>query len=272
MLKQTLGAALVAAGLVGPAGQAGASSTEDNATTPPNRSVYRINGWVDGSVMAVAGLGALLPWAFANKLIHPKCPCDPSTVNAFDRAAIRNSSALAGSVSDLTVLLAFAGPAIADTIVLGFSRELLEDAVVFSEAIAVSGALVTLAKYTTQRPLPVVYAGRAPELIDSPSGYRSFYSGHTTLGFTMLTTFAWTYQARYGAAVWPWALVAVGGSSIAFERVAAGRHFYSDVLVGAVAGLAVGTAIPLLHARNWGLSLGGSVSDQHFVLTLNGRL
>jgi membrane-associated phospholipid phosphatase len=33
-------------------------------------------------------------------------------------------------------------------------------------------------------------------------------------------------------------------------RVASGRHFYSDVLVGAAAGTAIGTLIPYIHERN----------------------
>jgi membrane-associated phospholipid phosphatase len=238
----------------------------------PSESVYQINPWVDGAIIVTAGLGTLLPWAYADKLIHPKCPCDPNSVNAFDRPATRNASPLAGNLSDITVAISVLAPAIADAAALGVRRELLEDAVVYAEALSVCGALVTLAKYTTQRPLPIVYAGRAPDLIDRPGGYRSFYSGHTTLGFTALTTFAWTYRARYGPAWWPWIITAVGGGSIAVERVAAGRHFYSDVLVGALTGFAVGTVVPLLHARNWGIRVGGSFSEQHASLTVSGRL
>ena len=40
------------------------------------------------------------------------------------------------------------------------------------------------------------------------------------------------------------------GSSVAIERVADGRHFPSDVIVGAVMGTATGIAVPLLHARH----------------------
>lgn len=39
----------------------------------------------------------------------------------------------------------------------------------------------------------------------------------------------------------------VVGASVAVERVLAGYHFYTDVLVGAGAGLAVGTAVSVLH-------------------------
>jgi membrane-associated phospholipid phosphatase len=36
---------------------------------------------------------------------------------------------------------------------------------------------------------------------------------------------------------------------VAAERVAAGRHFYTDVAVGALAGAVVGTLVPLAHRR-----------------------
>ena len=44
----------------------------------------------------------------------------------------------------------------------------------------------------------------------------------------------------YGAAI-------LGGTTVAALRAAAGRHFPTDVLTGAVVGSAVGLAVPALH-------------------------
>jgi membrane-associated phospholipid phosphatase len=57
----------------------------------------------------------------------------------------------------------------------------------------------------------------------------------------VLTRYGWTWQ--------PWAVTVAVGTSVAFERVAAGKHFYSDVIVGAAAGTAVGSLVSLLHLR-----------------------
>ena len=64
-----------------------------------------------------------------------------------------------------------------------------------------------------------------------------------------------TANRRYGLTWEPWvATVAIGGS-VAVERVLAGRHFYTDVLVGAAAGLVVGTTVSWVHLRDRSLRL-----------------
>jgi membrane-associated phospholipid phosphatase len=105
-----------------------------------------------------------------------------------------------------------------------------------------------MAKYTVQRPLPRTYAGD-PTLLSRPGGYRSFYSGHVSVVFAALSVTAMTLEVRHHQHVWPWILAVAVGTMVAVERVAAGRHFYTDVAVGAVAGTAVGTLVPLAHRR-----------------------
>jgi membrane-associated phospholipid phosphatase len=112
----------------------------------------------------------------------------------------------------------------------------------------VNGALVTAAKYLVQRPLPRTYAGD-PGLVNSPGGYRSFYSGHASTAAAALGVVAMTLRYRYDQKVWPWFVAGGIEALIGFERVRAGRHFPSDVLVGALAGTAVGIAVPALHHR-----------------------
>jgi membrane-associated phospholipid phosphatase len=120
--------------------------------------------------------------------------------------------------------------------------------VVFSQTLAVNGALVTAAKFLVQRPLPRTYAGD-PSLIDRPEGYRSFYSGHTSLVFAGLSATAMTIRLRHGTKVWPWIVTGLVGTSVAVERVADGRHFPTDVITAAIMGSAVGIVVPALHAR-----------------------
>jgi membrane-associated phospholipid phosphatase len=135
-----------------------------------------------------------------------------------------------------------------DAVDIGVNDVWAADAEVFTETLVVNGALVTAAKYIVQRPLPRTYAGD-PNLINQPGGYRSFYSGHTSLVFAGLAATAMTMRLRYGEKVWPWVVTGVVGTSVAIERVADGRHFPSDVIVGALMGSATGIAVPWLHAR-----------------------
>ncbi len=222
------------------------------------QSVYHVSPAVDIPVTLGAGLAVALPYLQADRLIKPRCPCNPHEVNAFDRGAIGNKSPLAKSLSDVSVGIVLVAPLAFDAIDLGGLNDAwAEDALVFGETLAINGALVTLSKFLVQRPLPRTYAGD-PSLIDRPEGYRSFYSGHTSLVFAGLSATAMTIRYRYGEQTWPWVLTGVLGTSVAIERVADGRHFPTDVLAGALMGTAVGVLVPALHKRGGAASATGS--------------
>jgi membrane-associated phospholipid phosphatase len=224
----------------------------DEPEGPEQRSVYQV-GRADLGLTLLAAAGAIVPNRFPRQLTFRSCPCLPSEVNGFDRFAIDLHSKAADLTSDATVLLAIAVPMIADTIRLGFTPVLGEDVLVMAQSVAVNAAIVTAVKYLVQRPLPATYANR-DGLQEQAQGFRSFYSGHTSTAFAALATAAWTIHLRDGPKVWPWVVTGLVGASVGVERVLAGRHFPTDVLVGAAAGLAVGTLVPLLHARvpPWG--------------------
>lgn len=224
-----------------------AAASEPAAPVDPP-VVYRLRAEVDAPVIAGAAAAITVPALFASDIIRERCPCDPSEINGLDRGAVGNHSAFADVASDATAAAAMVVPPLLDLIDVGHGEAFQSDAVVFAETLLVNGALVQIAKYTVQRPLPRTYAGDA-SLIHSPGGYRSFYSGHTSTVFAALTSTAMTVRLRYGERWWPWGIAVGVGSSVALERVAGGRHFPSDVMVGAVAGSLVGIAVPALHAK-----------------------
>ena len=233
-----------------------AASVPPQAIEAAPRSVYRVNPLADGSIIGASALAIILPYAFASDLIHPHCPCDPAGVNALDRHVIGNHNKFLDDASDVTAGVVMLAPALLDSLDVGVSRGLVEDLTVYAETLAVNGALVTAVKYMVQRPLPRTYAGD-PALLNQPGGYRSFYSGHTSLVVAALSATAVTLEARHHQHFWPWILVAAVGGVVAAERVAAGRHFYTDVAVGAVAGAAVGTLVPLAHRHDEQVPMGG---------------
>ena len=77
----------------------------------------------------------------------------------------------------------------------------------------------------------------------------SFYAGHVATAFAMMSVVSQTLRYRYGHRVWPWIVTAALGTSMAIMRMGSGDHFPTDVIVGAVAGLAVGITVPWLHER-----------------------
>jgi membrane-associated phospholipid phosphatase len=232
---------------------AGAGGAEPSAPgakpDPPDAPIYAIHPAVDVPVLAASALVAGIPSLLASEIIDKSCPCDPSTVNRFDRGAIGNKDDVASVASDVTVTVAMAAPLALELLAVRGKQALVTDLVVYAEVLLVNAALTEIAKYTVQRPLPRTYAGD-PNLVGSAGGYRSFYSGHTSSTFAALSFGAFTLGRRTGERVWPWLVVAGVGASVAVERVAAGRHFPTDVIAGAVMGTLVGVGVPWLHLRH----------------------
>lgn len=211
------------------------------------KSVYEISPLTDAVVIGVTGLGVLIPHLFQDQLIHRRCPCNPGEVNGFDRPVVGNASGTAETVSDVTAGLALSVPVALDVFDVGFSKELAEDLTVYLETLSFNGALNTAAKYLVQRPIPRVYSQEPPEIVNVSTAYQSFYSGHVSATVSALTATSMTYTLRHGASVWPWLFTAAVSGSVATERLLAGRHFYTDVIVGLIAGAGVGYLVPKLH-------------------------
>jgi len=145
--------------------------------------------------------------------------------------------------------LAVLGPPLLDVFALGATRAFAQDLTVFTEAVLVGTLLHQVANFGLQRPRPRTYAGE-PSFVDEGEGYLSFYAGHVSTTAAALSAASFTMRRRYGEHVWPWVVTGLITTSVGVERVLAGQHFPSDVLVGAGVGLAVGIAVPWLHARS----------------------
>ena len=219
------------------------------APSPPSdRSVYEVNPWVDGPVLGVAALGATVPIALQSRIVHRHSPGDPGDVNAFDRNVIGNHSTVAAYASHVTVAMAIAAPIFLDYRDLGWSSAYKEDLVVFAEVLSVDTSINNLFRYSVQRPRPEAYTKNPPPT--DPGSYLSFDAGHVANTVAALTAASMTYRYRYGPSVWPWAITGVVGVSEAYMRSAAGKHFYTDDVLGIAVGATVGSVIPMLHHRN----------------------
>jgi membrane-associated phospholipid phosphatase len=215
----------------------------------PSGSVYDVNLWVDVPLISVGVGAALVPYLLEDQLIDPRCPCDQGELNRLDRAVVGNESALAYAFSTLLTGLAMAAPIAVDIATVYHSPAFTEDFVVYAETLALSSAAVALTKHLAPRPLPMVYDDPRTELAQRAEGYRAFYSGHMSGSVSMMTALAMTLHYRNGPSVWPWVADAGVALMVGTGVIASGRHFYTDVLVGGVIGLAIGVAVPWLHHR-----------------------
>lgn len=189
----------------------------------------------------------------------PSCGplCDRNAVNGFDRPVTRLHSPLADRLSYAPLALGVIAPLIVDGIDVAAlhledgARVYFTDVGVLAEALFVDGGLNAMVKFAVRRPRPLTYNAAVPsEERTAPDASLSFYSEHTSLAFTAATAYSYLFALRHPRSPWRWVVLGATeamAAGTAALRVVAGKHFYSDVLVGAAMGAAVGLTVPLLH-------------------------
>lgn len=76
----------------------------------------------------------------------------------------------------------------------------------------------------------------------------SFYSSHTAVTFALAASAGTVASLReYRWAPWVWAAGLAFATTTGYLRIAGDRHYFTDVLTGALVGSAVGFAVPYLH-------------------------
>ena len=181
-------------------------------------------------------------------------PCNPKTLNAFDRLALGHSSQAARTAANIIefVPVLYLAIDIGD-VGLKHWKTYLTDLWVFAEVLGWNGGIQDVVRRAVRRPRPFMYTpGLYPSERDSPDAGMSFYSGHTSFAFAIATTAAYTFQLRHPHwwvrwLVWPGLMLVA--SVEPFLRVWSGDHFPTDVITGAVIGSAIGLLIPALHRR-----------------------
>lgn len=136
------------------------------------------------------------------------------------------------------------------------------DLALLLQAYVANGALNELVKTLVERPRPFVYPDPARFGLD-PAHYTSFYSGHASFAAVGAATLVITLRRR-GAPLPVWLLAGGVGAGLAFAtayfRVAAGRHFPTDVMAGLVFGAGAAIAVSWVHSRAHHLASRASAS------------
>lgn len=127
------------------------------------------------------------------------------------------------------------------------------DALLIAEATILAADLNQLVKFIFVRERPYVhYLPHLPDGIqglgDSPSDANlSFYSGHTNLAFAMAASSGTiAFMRNYRLAPLVLGVQLASAFSVGYFRIAADKHYLSDVMVGAVLGSLIGAFVPLL--------------------------
>ncbi len=194
------------------------------------------------------GIGAsMLLYSAGNAYLSHQYP-SPQTQWQVRKIDVWNQSEFKpqlANISDATFLATAAG---AGAMMFAFPKNVqMNYAVLLAQNVWITGNLVQSTKVLVGRGRPYLQ-GTGPISSEGKDNYYSFFSGHSAITATMATTAmmgAFRYlqgdQATWGKA----AAISTGAVALttAALRIAAGKHYPSDVLTG----IAVGTAVALIN-------------------------
>jgi membrane-associated phospholipid phosphatase len=242
------------------------------------QSPYKISWEKDTYILGIGSTTAIGGY-FLDNSVTPLSPADieqlsRETINMFDRSAAYNYSETASSTSDiLRNILAVAPLAlIADK---SIQNDLLTIGVMFTEVAAYVAGTNLTSKGSIQRIRPFVYNPNAPrqEKLTADAG-KSFFSGHTTIAFASAVFLSTVYGDYNPNSEWKPYICAgslLTASVVGYLRYEAGKHYPTDILVGAFVGGIIGYAIPWMHRegnRNVSLIPGSNRSDYGFSIQM----
>ena len=173
-----------------------------------------------------------------------------NSVNRFDRSATYRYSESLDDLSDIFVYGILAAPfsLFTDRKIRGSAETF---SVMYAEAVMLAYALPAAGKGFFKRPRPFVYnPAVSPDEKLSREARVSFFSRHTTFAFASACFTATVYGSYHpGSKLIPyvWAGGLGAASAVGYLRFAAGAHFPTDILTGALAGTLVGYGVPYLH-------------------------
>jgi membrane-associated phospholipid phosphatase len=213
---------------------------------------------IDGGVVILTGGAYILTEILKENFAPARCVwcarngMDDAVTNALGWSDIKLASTISNVVGYAATPLAAVGVLSLAAGKDGHLDEMWVNALLMVEAVAVSSALNQAVKFTAGRERPFV-AELSPEAkartAEPADNNLSFYSGHSNLVFALAVsagTLAHMRGYEYEPAVWAVGLPLAG--FVAYSRIAAKKHYLTDVLVGSAAGAAIGFALPwFLH-------------------------
>lgn len=204
--------------------------------------------WGDGLSLGTAGVLSLLPRALGLPKGAPSCaPCDPGSLPGVDRWALHSVRQAANIGSDVA-LAGVAGLSAYVALARMPAAQRRGNAAVLANAVTWTAASAEWLKVIVRRKRPVLYTSDAASAASSRESQKSLPSGHASLAFAAATTYLvmarrqhLAHRARNSI------LLYVGAVGVSGLRVAAGKHFPTDVLASAGLGIGIGWLVPTVH-------------------------
>jgi membrane-associated phospholipid phosphatase len=213
---------------------------------------------IDGTITAAGGILWITSELLKPSLAPQSCRWCDEPLNPIDAAVKEAARADRRAAHRASNVLGFVGVPVllyaADALVARRDGRLSEwsaDALVITEAAVLAADVNQAVKVAVGRERPFVHtlpADRKSGTHEPEDNHLSFYSGHTTLAFALATATGTVATMRgYSQAPAIWGVGMPLAALTGYLRIAADRHYFTDVLAGAVVGAAIGAVVPLLH-------------------------
>jgi membrane-associated phospholipid phosphatase len=206
------------------------------------KSYYAVNGAVTAALITGNAL---------TRLVREQLEVGGDTVWFPGDAGLRGRcSPEAAQLSDVSLALTVAVPP-AMELGGGLDARFVNAQVVYTQALFATNLLTSLTKVIFRRPRPFSYQKDAECAfqVEDPDANLSFFSGHASGSFAAAFAGSFLMSERADietrAAIWGSELALAGAT--ASLRARAGKHYYSDIIVGALVGAGIGLAVPALH-------------------------
>lgn len=196
--------------------------------------------------------------------------CDVDGLDAQTRTAlVWHDTDLAGRLSDV------AGFVLVPLAAIGFDSmaaahegalaNVPEDVLLTAEAGVIAADVDQITKLLVGRERPFVHSLPPEEKLRTPNpsdNNLSFFSGHTTEAFALAAASGTIGELRgYRWAPLAWGIGGAFAATTAYLRIAADKHWLTDVVVGIVVGVGIGVAVPCLFHPAVGDAPPGSVAS-----------
>ncbi len=245
-------------GLLLPAGLVVAKSSAIDLPESGGKAVVQLKAERE----AVLLLGGVLAQVSGAWRFHEMPANDPQAWHRedlwpVDRWAAGLYSPLASDISDVAVLpVVLALPMMDAFMALGGEAKwgpVFADGLVLAEALVWASALNLAVRSLRWHPRPLMFSEDAPmETRTAPEVGGSFYSGHANAAFVGAALFGAIFPRRFPEwnPAWVWGGGLAAASGVAVLRVTAGKHYPTDVVVGAAAGTLFGLLFAHIHKGN----------------------
>jgi membrane-associated phospholipid phosphatase len=226
------------------------SITEKTFAQSPYELSWKKDGLIFGLEIPFAYLGVMVDQSISPLTENELETLRVQEVNSLDRFATKNYSKQAAHLSDILLYTCILSP-----LTFLLSKNIRGDlGTVFgmhTESLILSLFIPTYSKIAFGRVRPYAYNPDVPmDQRLSSDARKSFFSGHTSIAFGSMVFVSTVYSGYFPDSKWRpyvWGGTLLLASTVGYLRIAAGSHFLTDVIAGAIVGSAVGYIIPKIH-------------------------